>query len=284
MYKFVIAELKNRNVPDEHIIVSLERRMKCGVGKCGHCQINEIYVCKDGPVFNYSKIKGRSGGAVMKPKVAFFDFAGCEGDQLQIANLEEEPLTLLGQVEVVAFREVMKEHNDNYEIAFIEGSCTRLQDEDRLKQIRKNAKIVVAIGSCAAIGGINSLRNYKDLEKSRKPSTEKTQSFSIAMQHRPIDAIIPVDAYVYGCPIDREDFLHVVKSLLLGKKPETPTYPVCVECKKNENICAFERGQFCVGPVTRAGCNSCCVNEGTICWGCRGFVDNPNENMLTKKS
>jgi NAD(P)H-flavin reductase len=58
MYKFVLADLKQRNVPDNHIIMSLERRMKCGVGKCGHCQINEIYVCKDGPVFNYSKIKG----------------------------------------------------------------------------------------------------------------------------------------------------------------------------------------------------------------------------------
>jgi len=58
MYKFVIADLKKQNVPDDHIIMSLERRMKCGVGKCGHCQINQIYVCKDGPVFNYAKIKG----------------------------------------------------------------------------------------------------------------------------------------------------------------------------------------------------------------------------------
>ena len=58
MYKFVIADLKGRNVADDQIIMSLERRMKCGVGKCGHCQINHIYVCKDGPVFNYSKIKG----------------------------------------------------------------------------------------------------------------------------------------------------------------------------------------------------------------------------------
>jgi NAD(P)H-flavin reductase/NAD-dependent dihydropyrimidine dehydrogenase PreA subunit len=58
MYKFVVADLKSKKVPDDHIIMSLERRMKCGVGKCGHCQINQIYVCKDGPVFNYSKIKG----------------------------------------------------------------------------------------------------------------------------------------------------------------------------------------------------------------------------------
>ena len=58
MYKFVLNDLRGRKLPDDHIIVSLERRMKCGVGKCGHCQINQIYVCKDGPVFNYSKIKG----------------------------------------------------------------------------------------------------------------------------------------------------------------------------------------------------------------------------------
>ncbi len=57
MYRFVIRELKNRKVPDENIWISLERKMKCGVGKCGHCQINNIYVCQDGPVFNYNQIK-----------------------------------------------------------------------------------------------------------------------------------------------------------------------------------------------------------------------------------
>lgn len=57
-YKFVIRDLKKLEVPDENIIVSLERRMKCGVGKCGHCQMSGVYVCKDGPVFNYKEIKG----------------------------------------------------------------------------------------------------------------------------------------------------------------------------------------------------------------------------------
>jgi len=57
MYKFVIQCLKTLGFPDENILVSLERRMKCGVGKCGHCQINGVYVCKEGPVFNYSQIR-----------------------------------------------------------------------------------------------------------------------------------------------------------------------------------------------------------------------------------
>lgn len=57
MFKFVIKCLQTLGIPDENILVSLERRMKCGVGKCGHCQINGVYCCKEGPVFNYSKIK-----------------------------------------------------------------------------------------------------------------------------------------------------------------------------------------------------------------------------------
>jgi len=56
MYRFVILEAKARGIPDSQIFLSLERRMKCGVGKCGHCQINHIYVCQDGPVFRYTDI------------------------------------------------------------------------------------------------------------------------------------------------------------------------------------------------------------------------------------
>jgi len=56
MYKFAIMALKVLKLPPEDIFVSLERRMKCGVGKCGHCQINDSYVCQDGPVYRYSDI------------------------------------------------------------------------------------------------------------------------------------------------------------------------------------------------------------------------------------
>jgi sulfite reductase subunit B len=56
MYKFVLMALAEANVSEENIFVNLERRMKCGVGKCGHCQMNEHYVCQDGPVFRYSDL------------------------------------------------------------------------------------------------------------------------------------------------------------------------------------------------------------------------------------
>jgi sulfite reductase subunit B len=57
MYKYVIMALKGKRLPDENIYLSLERRMKCGVGKCGHCQINDTYVCQDGPVYHFPHIK-----------------------------------------------------------------------------------------------------------------------------------------------------------------------------------------------------------------------------------
>lgn len=213
-----------------------------------------------------------------KPRVAFFDFASCEGDQLQVANLEEDLLELLGHIEVVSFREVMKEHSDNYDIAFIEGSCTRASDEGRLKKIRSNAKLVVALGSCATIGGINCLKNARPLDVVRKEVYGDKADLFETYPARPIDAVINVDAKIHGCPIDRTEFVNIVKALLMGKKPFIPNYPVCVECKKNENVCVFEKGMSCVGPVTRAGCNSCCINEGTICWGCRGPIDDPNKD------
>ncbi len=57
MYRFVLVELKRKGIADENIIMSLERRMKCGVGKCGHCQMNGVYVCQEGPVFNYAQLR-----------------------------------------------------------------------------------------------------------------------------------------------------------------------------------------------------------------------------------
>lgn len=212
----------------------------------------------------------------MKPRVAFFDFAGCEGDQLQVVNLEEQLLDLLGQVDVVSFREAMTEHSDEYDIAFVEGSITRSADERRLKEIRANAGLLVAIGACATIGGINAMKNLHDLEEVKRYVYGDAAGHFDTYETRPVDAVVKVDAYVHGCPIDREEFLQVVKALLLGKKPEIPNHPVCVECKLAENVCVYEKGQFCMGPVIRAGCKACCVTEGSICWGCRGFVDDPN--------
>lgn len=212
----------------------------------------------------------------MKPKIAIFDFASCEGDQLQIVNLEEGILDILALADIVTWREGIKEESEDYDIALIEGSCARESDERRLREIRKNAKIVVALGSCASIGGINCLRNYQNQEEVKHYVYGDKAGWFESYPARPIDAVIPVDYYIPQCPINKKEFLYVMKCLLTGQKPELCNNPVCVECKMAGNICVFEKGEFCVGPVTRGGCEACCINEGSVCWGCRGPVNNPN--------
>lgn len=61
MYRFVVAELLKKGIPEDQIYLSLERHMKCGLGKCGHCQIHDVYCCQDGPVFSYSRAKNIKG-------------------------------------------------------------------------------------------------------------------------------------------------------------------------------------------------------------------------------
>ncbi|MCL4458405.1 MAG: NADH:ubiquinone oxidoreductase [Chloroflexi bacterium] len=214
----------------------------------------------------------------MKPKIGIFDFSGCEGCQLTVLSLEDELLDLLGAVEIVNFREAMTERSDDYAIAFVEGTITREGEVERLKGIRERAKILVALGSCAAIGGINCLKNFHNLEEVRHIVYGDKADYFETFAARPLKAVVPVDYAIYGCPIPKQEFLEVAKALLLAKKPNIPNYAVCVECKLAENICVFDKGMTCLGPVTRAGCRAICPTYGNKCEGCRGLVDQPNIN------
>jgi coenzyme F420-reducing hydrogenase gamma subunit len=97
---------------------------------------------------------------------------------------------------------------------------------------------------------------------------------------RPLSAVVKVDAVIPGCPIDRDEFVEVVKALLAGKKPPLPDYPICVECKLKGNVCLYHVGGDCLGPVTRAGCGAICPTYGDGCEGCRGPIPHPNRNAM----
>ncbi|MDD5656580.1 MAG: hypothetical protein PHF00_04925 [Elusimicrobia bacterium] len=97
-----------------------------------------------------------------KPKVAFFDFASCEGCQIEFTNYGDPAfLELVKHVDVVEFREAMSEKTkEPIDIAFVEGSFTREADRARLEDIRRRANIVIAYGQCASTAGINALKNH----------------------------------------------------------------------------------------------------------------------------
>jgi len=212
-----------------------------------------------------------------RPKVAFFDFTCCEGCQLTVVDALQTHPELLGVVEIVQFREAMTEKGEDYLVAFIEGSCTRASDEERLKAIRQQAAIVIALGTCADLGGVNSLKYLHPLPDVQQYVYGDKADWYETYDVRPISAVIKVDFAIPGCPIDRDEFIDCVKALLLGKKPPIPDYPVCVECKLKENVCLFTKEKVCMGPVTRAGCKAICPSYGQSCEACRGFITNPND-------
>lgn len=211
-------------------------------------------------------------------KVAFFDFACCEGCQLQIYNMEEEILELLTLVEPVEWREAMSDRSDDYDVAIIEGSITRAEDEERVKAIRENAKVLIALGSCATTGGINNIKNNFEMQEVKECVYGKDANMAHLDTYptKGVPEVVKVDYLIPGCPTNVKEFAYIVRSLALGKEPVIPSYPVCVECKMKENICRFEHNEICLGPITRAGCDAKCPSGGMWCFGCRGFVDNPN--------
>ncbi len=227
-----------------------------------------------------NKVRTYLGIPVARPKVAFFELSSCEGCQLQMVNNEATLLDFLSLVEVVAFREAMTERADDYHIAFVEGSVTRADEVERLKKIRSTAKVLVALGSCACFGGVNQLKN-----RFQDPAWVKKQVYGSHVvesndQAQPLEAFVPVDLRIFGCPVKKEEVEKIVTNIVLGKSVVLPKYPVCMECKANENTCLFDIGEPCLGPITRGGCDSWCPNSRMGCWGCRGPAEDANVEQM----
>jgi len=213
-----------------------------------------------------------------KPRVGIFDFACCEGCQLQIANMGEDVLGLLGSITVMEWREAMSEQwGKRLDIAIVEGSITDLHAVKRIQQIRKRSRVLIAYGSCATIGGVNGMKNNFALDDIRKYVYGEQFAAFATEATKAVHQVVKVDYFIHGCPVYIPEVVTVLKNALQGIPYYVPDYPVCVECKMNENVCMYDKNVTCLGPVTKAGCNSWCINSGNICYGCRGLVSNPNE-------
>lgn len=220
------------------------------------------------------------GLPVSKLKAAFFELTSCEGCQLQIMNNEETLLDFLSLIDVRSFREVMSGQSDDYDIAFVEGSVSRPDEVTRIMSIRERARVLVAFGSCACFGGVNQLRNRFGGNTWVKQAVYGGHHVETSDAVRPLEAVVAVDLRIYGCPVRKEEVEKIVTNIALGKKVVQSQYPVCLECKANENTCLFDVGEPCLGPVTRGGCGSWCPNSRFGCWGCRGPAVDANMGQM----
>jgi coenzyme F420-reducing hydrogenase gamma subunit len=214
-----------------------------------------------------------------KPKVGVFGFTGCEGCQLQLANKEETLGDLLGAIDIRTFRLISSDKNNDYDIAFVEGSITTEGEAESLRKIRAQAKILIAMGACACLGGVHNLRSRFPLEETVQSVYGDFQTDSGPV--RRISDVVEVDIELPGCPIAKDEFEWLVRHLIIGVVPQFPQYPVCMECKQRINTCVLDMGILCLGPVTRGGCNAICPRNRFGCWGCRGPAEEANyESMI----
>ena len=213
-----------------------------------------------------------------KPRLAVYKFSSCDGCQLQLLNLEDELLDLVGAVEVAYFLEARRrELPPPYDIGLVEGSISTPEEEERIHKIRHDCRLLVAIGACATSGGIQSLRNYADVEQFTRIVYAAPQYIHTLDTATPIAGHVFVDFELRGCPVNQYQLLELLSALLVGRKPNIPTYSLCIECKRRGVACVLvSRGEPCLGPITQAGCGALCPSYDRPCYGCFGPMEQPN--------
>jgi sulfhydrogenase subunit delta len=220
--------------------------------------------------------------ARVKPKLAVWKFASCDGRQLSLLDCEDELLALAGALEIAYFPEASRAMAKGpYDLSLVEGSITTQRDAERIQKIRRASGRLVTIGACATAGGIQALRNFKEVKEFvsivyANPAYIETLATSTAIAEH-----VEVDFELRGCPISKAQLLEVISAFLAGRKPSVPAHSVCIECKLRGSVCVtVAHGTPCLGPVTHSGCGALCPSYDRGCYGCYGPMETPNTGAL----
>jgi coenzyme F420-reducing hydrogenase gamma subunit len=220
-----------------------------------------------------------------KPKIAVWKFASCDGCQLSLLDCEDELLTVADAVEIAYFPEATSTQvKGPYDVSLVEGSITTQHDAERIHRVRRASKVLITLGACATAGGIQALRNFKDTKALTALVYANPKYIETLSKSTPIADHVFVDFELRGCPISKTQLLEVIGAYLDGRKPITPRYSVCVECKRRGTPCVMvAQGTPCLGPVTQAGCNALCPAYQRGCFGCFGPAEAPNTRSLAEQ-
>ena len=210
-----------------------------------------------------------------KPSIAVYKFSSCDGCQLSILNMEEELLDLVEVVEIAYFLEARRQTLPGpYDIALVEGSVSTEDEIERIKEIRRNAGILVALGTCATAGGVQALRNFNDVEAFTEIVYEHPEYIEALPTSTRIADHVKVDLELWGCPVNKQEVLEVLVATLQQRRPNLAQYSLCLECKRKGIPCVtVAYGMPCLGPIVRSGCGVLCPSNGRGCYGCFGPLD-----------
>ncbi len=218
-----------------------------------------------------------------KPKIAVWKFASCDGCQLSLLDCEDELLSVVGAVDIANFPEASRAVvKGPYDLSLVEGSITTPHDAERIHKVRRASKYLVTIGACATAGGIQALRNFKDVKEFTSYVYARPEYIETLNKSTPIADHVFVNYELRGCPINKRQLLEVISAFLHGRKPNVPPHSVCIECKLRGTVCVMvAQGIPCLGPVTQAGCGAICPAYDRGCYGCFGPKETPNTSSLS---
>jgi coenzyme F420-reducing hydrogenase gamma subunit len=218
-----------------------------------------------------------------KPKLAVWKFASCDGCQLSLLSLEDHLLAIAGEIEIAYFLEASRAvAKGPYDLSLVEGSITTPDDAERIRRVRGASKHLITIGACATAGGIQALRNFKNVEEFTSIVYARPDYIDTLERSTPIEDHVQVDFELRGCPINPQQLLEVISAFLNDRRPNTPPHSVCVECKLRGTVCVMvAQGIPCLGPVTHAGCGAICPAYNRGCYGCYGPKETPNTASLS---
>lgn len=217
-----------------------------------------------------------------RPSLAVWKFASCDGCQLSLLDCEDEIMAVADRVAISYFPEATSGMLAGpYDVSLVEGSITTEHDAERIREIRGQSELLVTIGACATAGGIQALRNGRDVEEFTSIVYARPDYISTLATSTPIAEHVRVDLELRGCPIDRAQLLQTLAAVLDRRTLRLPTTSVCVECKARSATCVMvAHGTPCLGPVTQSGCGALCPSFDRGCYGCFGPMESPNTPAL----
>lgn len=220
-----------------------------------------------------------------RPTLAVWKFASCDGCQLSLLDCEDELLAIAGRIEIANFTEASRAVvKGPYDVSLVEGSITTPHDAERIQEVRRISNTLITIGACATAGGIQALRNFRDVKEFTSIVYAHPEYIRTLDTSTPISDHVKVDFELRGCPINKKQLVEVISAFLNRRKPVTPGHSVCVECKLRGNVCVMvANGTPCLGPVTHAGCGALCPTYDRGCYGCYGPMETPNTVSLSRQ-
>jgi F420-non-reducing hydrogenase small subunit len=266
-----------------------------------------------------------------KPRFAMYWAAGCGGCEIAVLNIGEKILDVDANFDVVfwpvamdaKYKDVEAMDDGSILLTLFNGGIRNSENEHLARLLRRKSKILVAFGSCACEGCIPGLANFTTREEIfdtvyQTVSTDNADAIrpheawptaegdlhlpEFAPHLRTLDAVVPVDYYMPGCPPESHQIgavIDLVLAVLRGEAQLPPpgsvigagTSTVCDECPRARNVktvqhfarihdgktdptlCLLEQGIPCNGIATRNGCGALCPKAGAQCIGCYGPAD-----------